>query len=176
MAINLGLLMLLFVFWIWQESLYWKLSWKRTVLMWLMALVAPTLGVPMLISHVVSIEAEIPRGYRVYRRMIHLYVAIGLASIIMVVPLWVKYAGDAAAMKGHLAPILTFTLSNWASSIATRSLATMIPPLCAWAIYNSRYYLAPLIITFGLFSTPALISAILILREIRSRHQQNKQK
>lgn len=173
-AVNLGLLLLLLVLWIWQEAEYWKLSWKRTILMWLMALAAPTLGVPMLISHVVSIEAEIPRGSRVYRRHLHLYVAIGLAAILLVAPMWVRFAGDAAAMRGHLASPLQFALANWASAVVSRSLAIVLPPLCAWAIYNSNPFLALVLIPFSLFSAPALIAGILILREVRSRHQQNK--
>lgn len=141
-----------------------------------MALAAPTLGVPMLVSHLVSIEAKIPQGRRFYRRFSPIYASIGLISLLLVVPKWTKFTGDATAMRGYLAPYLHFALSNWASAIVTRSLAVMIPPLCAWAIYNSKPILAPVVIIFGLFCVPALIAGVLIVREVRSRHQKNKPK
>lgn len=172
-AFNAGLTIVLLLLWVWQESTYWYFGWFRTLLMLLLTLIAPPLSVVILVSHTISLEAEIPQGKRSYRRMMHLLAIIGLLAIVFVIPEWTKYSSELAVSRGASPPFLDLASANWPSSALTRVLLALIPPVAVWCFRQAPFYFAPVLFVFSIVSLPALLAGCLVLREVRSRHQRN---
>ena len=181
LAINLVLVLVLLVLWILNESIKWHLSWKRMCSMWILTTVAPTVSVPMHVSHLASLEAEYgPLPRNASRRLVNLYILVGLVGIVLVLPQWVQYLGIASSGKHFSAlslPIHEFLLmasSNWASSITVRILGCLLPPLTAWTALSAPFYFFPILFLFSVVSLPSVLAAALALKEIRNSHQQNR--
>ena len=141
--------------------------------MLLITLVSPAFGVALLVSHVLTLELEIPQGVRAYRRMMHLLTIIGLMAIVLVIPEWTKYTSELAMTRGQTPLFLTLTTANWQSTVVTRMLLVLIPPVSVWCFRQAPFYFAPILFAFSLVSLPALLAGCLVLREVRSRHQRN---
>lgn len=170
---NGTLTIVLALLWTWQESSYWNFGWFRTILMLLLVILTPAFGVVLLVSHAVSLEAEIPQGARSYRRMMHLFTIIGLISIAAVLPEWSKFTTELAATRGTSTHFLDLASVNWQSAVASRLVMALIPPVGVWCFRQAPFYLAPILFVFSIVSLPALLAGCLVLREVRSRHQRN---
>ena len=164
--------MVLLVLWMIQESLFWRYSWPRLISMLALLVTSPTLGAPMMISHLVAVSGDVAvKIPRKYTRFLHWYAILGLLALFAVLPLWKMLLEGYDHVNNSFPPFYGPATINWASAMTTRTLAVVYPPVTAWALSEVPWYMGPVLMIYGMVSLPALLAGVLILREVRQGKQ-----
>lgn len=166
-AINLAGTIVVALLWHLQESRYWRYSWSRTIAMSLFLIIFPVASLPVMISHMYSLYGEYGRGKRKYMRISGILAAIAGLILAATLPRWKQLWSASLAAEPLFAQFYEYSTATWASTLVTRTLAMLYPPIVAWCATEVSWIWFPIIAVYSLFSLPTMFAGVLFYRQIR---------